>query len=120
MGDPIRALQAKTILKEIKSKDLIKNVAETGAYLKEELESLERKHPSVISAVRGRGTFLAFDLPSPQERDIFVTKLRTLGVNTGGCGPLSVRLRPMLVFQKKHADIFLDAVDKVAQKHKSI
>ncbi|KAG0201371.1 hypothetical protein BGX28_005796 [Mortierella sp. GBA30] len=119
MGDPIRALQAKTILQEIKKKDLIKNVAETGAYIKEELLSIESKYPRTISSVRGRGTFLAFDLPSPQERDLFVTKLRSLGVNTGGCGPQSIRLRPMLVFQKKHADIFLDAVEKVAsQKHK--
>ncbi|KAF9197272.1 4-aminobutyrate transaminase, partial [Podila verticillata] len=114
MGDPIRALQAKTILHEIKSKDLVKNAAETGAYLKQELQQLESKYPKVLSAVRGRGTFLAFDLPDPQQRDVFVSKLRSLGVNTGGCGPKSIRLRPMLVFQKKHADIFLEAVEKVA------
>ncbi|KAF9312551.1 hypothetical protein BG003_006168 [Podila horticola] len=114
MGDPIRALQAKTILQEIKSKDLVKNAAETGAYLKQELQQLESKYPKVMSAVRGRGTFLAFDLPDPQQRDLFVSKLRSLGVNTGGCGPKSIRLRPMLVFQKKHADIFLEAVEKVA------
>ncbi|KAG0330425.1 hypothetical protein BG004_002106 [Podila humilis] len=119
MGDPIRALQAKTILKEIQSKDLVKNAAETGDYLKQELEELEHKYPKVISAVRGRGTFIAFDLPTPQERDAFVTRLRGQGVNTGGCGPKSIRLRPMLVFQKKHADIFLHAVDKVASSHSS-
>lgn len=116
MGDPIRALQAKTILHEIKSKDLVKNAAETGAYLKQELEQLESKYPKVLSAVRGRGTFLAFDLPDPQQRDLFVSNLRSLGVNTGGCGPKSIRLRPMLVFQKKHADIFLEAVEKVASE----
>ncbi|KAG0253947.1 4-aminobutyrate transaminase [Mortierella polycephala] len=118
MGDPIRALQARTILQEIKNKDLIKNAAETGAYLKHELLSIEKKYPDTLSAIRGRGTFLAFDLPTPQERDLFVTRLRTLGVNTGGCGSQSIRLRPMLVFQKKHADIFLDAVEKVASQHK--
>ncbi|KAG0030545.1 hypothetical protein BGZ81_002500 [Podila clonocystis] len=112
MGDPIRALQAKTILHEIKSNDLVKNAAETGAYLKQELQHLEAKYPKVLSAVRG--TFLAFDLPDPQQRDVFVSQLRSLGVNTGGCGPKSIRLRPMLVFQKKHADIFLEAVEKVA------
>lgn len=115
MGDPIRALQAKTILHEIKKHDLVGNARETGAYLKKELSTIESKYPGTISAVRGRGTFMAFDLPTPEARDVFVTKLRTLGVNTGGCGPQSIRLRPMLVFQKKHADIFLDAVEKVCK-----
>ncbi|KAI8600511.1 4-aminobutyrate transaminase [Dissophora ornata] len=116
MGDPVRALQAKTILNEIKSKDLVKNAAETGAYLKKELQGIEERYPNILSAVRGRGTFMAFDLPSAEKRDEFVSKLRTHGVNTGGCGPKSIRLRPMLVFQKKHADIFLDAVERVASE----
>ncbi|KAF9129183.1 4-aminobutyrate transaminase [Mortierella sp. 14UC] len=115
MGDPIRALQAKTILREVKNHDLVGNAKETGAYLKKELSTIESKYPGTISAVRGRGTFMAFDLPTPAARDMFVTKLRALGVNTGGCGPQSIRLRPMLVFQKKHADIFLDAVEKVCK-----
>ncbi|KAF9096594.1 hypothetical protein BGX23_010895 [Mortierella sp. AD031] len=115
MGDPIRALQAKTILSEVKSKNLVDNAKTTGAYLKKELSSIESKYPGVISAIRGRGTFMAFDLPTPEARDLFVTKLRSLGVNTGGCGVQSIRLRPMLVFQKKHADIFLDAVDKACK-----
>ncbi|KAF9163113.1 hypothetical protein BGX21_009254 [Mortierella sp. AD011] len=112
LGDPVRAVQAKTIIQEIKDKNLVQNVAETGAYLKKELLSIEAKYPKFISAVRGEGTFLAFNLPSPEQRDSFVTRLRSFGVNAGGCGPQSVRLRPMLVFQKKHADIFLDAVNR--------
>ncbi|KAG0024626.1 hypothetical protein BGZ80_000477 [Entomortierella chlamydospora] len=112
LGDPVRAVQAKTIIQEIKNKNLVQNVVETGDYLKKELLSIEAKYPKFISAVRGEGTFLAFNLPSPEQRDSFVTRLRSFGVNAGGCGPQSVRLRPMLVFQKKHADIFLDAVDR--------
>lgn len=117
LGDPIRVLQSKTIVDEIKKKDLVKNVNETGAYLKKELHSIESKYPGVISAVRGRGTFLAFDLPSPQERDAFVARLKSVGVIAGGCGTQSVRVRPMLVFQKRHADIFLDAIENVARQH---
>ncbi|KAG0006892.1 4-aminobutyrate transaminase [Modicella reniformis] len=117
LGDPVRVLQAKTILEEIESKDLVKNAAETGAYLKKELHVIENTYPKVISAVRGLGTFLAFDLPNPQERDVFVARLRLAGVNTGGCGPKSIRFRPMLVFQKRHADILLDAVERVASQH---
>lgn len=116
MGDPVRAVQAKTIIQEIKNKDLIKNAADTGAYLKKELHGIEAKYPKLISAVRGEGTFIAFDLPTQDQRDLFVSGLRSLGVNSGGCGSHSIRLRPMLVFQKKHADVFLNAVDRVASK----
>ncbi|KAF9111226.1 4-aminobutyrate transaminase [Mortierella sp. AM989] len=116
LGDPVRAVQAKTIIQEIKNKDLIKNAADTGAYLKKELHGIEAKYPKLISAVRGEGTFIAFDLPTQDQRDLFVSGLRSLGVNSGGCGSHSIRLRPMLVFQKKHADVFLNAVDRVASK----
>ncbi|KAF9430763.1 hypothetical protein BGZ76_000721 [Entomortierella beljakovae] len=116
LGDPVRAVQAKSIIHEIKKKNLVKNTAETGAYLKKELHHLEAQYPKLISSVRGVGTFVAFDLPTPQQRDELVSTLRSLGVNTGGCGTNSIRLRPMLVFQKKHADIFLDALEKAAAK----
>ncbi|KAF9155193.1 hypothetical protein DFQ26_009818 [Actinomortierella ambigua] len=115
MGDPIRALQAKTILSEIRNKNLVKNAADTGAYVKLELSKLAKKYPSQLSNIRGQGTFIAFDLPTPAERDQFVARLRAAGVNTGGCGPQSIRLRPMLVFQKKHGDILLDAIERVCK-----
>lgn len=44
-------------------------------------------------------------------RDKFVSKMRENGVNMGGCGERAVRLRPMLVFEHKHADIFLEKVE---------
>lgn len=31
----------------------------------------------------------------------------------GGCGNQTVRLRPMLVFQKHHADILLETAERV-------
>jgi 4-aminobutyrate aminotransferase/(S)-3-amino-2-methylpropionate transaminase len=43
-------------------------------------------------------------------RDAILTKLRISGVNCGGCGERSIRLRPALVFQPKHAEIFLEKV----------
>lgn len=34
------------------------------------------------------------------------------GLQTGGAGPVAVRLRPALVFQPHHAEIFLDRLEK--------
>ena len=35
------------------------------------------------------------------------------GIQAGGCGDLSVRLRPALIFQPLHANIFLDKLNQV-------
>lgn len=37
----------------------------------------------------------------------------------GGCGERAVRLRPMLVFQKKHADILLKTMEDVLKEGQS-
>ena len=46
-------------------------------------------------------------------RDKVLSKLRSEGVNCGGCGDNAIRLRPALVFQPKHANIFLEKLEKV-------
>ena len=35
------------------------------------------------------------------------------GIQCGGSGDKTFRIRPSLIFTKKHADIFLDRLDKV-------
>ena len=46
-------------------------------------------------------------------RDTILGKLRSEGVNCGGCGENAIRLRPALIFQPKHANIFLEKLEKV-------
>ena len=113
MGDPVRAYQAQIIIKEIEKYNLLDNVKETGKLLTDGLEELSRKHNGRISNVRGRGTYLAFDAATPEDRDFLVKRLRESGVNMGGSGDKAIRLRPMLVLQKKHVDIFIKILDKL-------
>jgi 4-aminobutyrate aminotransferase/(S)-3-amino-2-methylpropionate transaminase len=111
MGDPARVFLLRAILGEIKSKNLIDNVNITGKYLKNGLHELEAKYGDKVSKVRGSGTFLAFDLPDPTKRDKLIHILRQKGVESGGSGSASVRLRPQLVFAPRHAAQFLDLLD---------
>ncbi|CEI68460.1 4-aminobutyrate aminotransferase [Fusarium venenatum] len=115
MGDPARAILFKAIVDEIKKNDLVNHTAKVGDQLFKDLESLSKKYPGQIENLRGKGqgTFIAFDSP---KRDKFLTEAKTLGVNIGGSGADAVRLRPMLIFQQKHADILLDAVEKIVKK----
>ncbi|KAK5702921.1 4-aminobutyrate transaminase [Elasticomyces elasticus] len=114
MGDPARALLFRAIIQEIERLDLVRNTAETGEYLYNGLASLSERYPQEIQNLRGKGqgTFIAWDSP---RRDEVLRKAKGVGINIGGSGERAVRLRPMLIFQKKHADLFLEGMEKVFQ-----
>ncbi|CAK7244467.1 MAG: 4-aminobutyrate transaminase [Sporothrix thermara] len=114
MGDPVRALLFRAIYEQIETHDLVKHTAAVGDYLYGAIESrLATQYPEQFANLRGKGmgTFIAFDHP---DRDAFVKKVKGLGVNVGGSGESTVRLRPMLIFEKGHADILLDTLSKAA------
>lgn len=91
----------------------MKLVEETGNFLKENLLDLAKKYPHLILNVRGTGTYLAFDSVSTKTRDLLVASLRNKGINMGGSGESAVRIRPMLMFSQRHANIFLEKIDQV-------
>ncbi|KAL8764243.1 MAG: hypothetical protein Q9184_000212 [Pyrenodesmia sp. 2 TL-2023] len=112
MGDPVKAILFRAIIEEIEHKNLVQNTAEVGEYLYAGLERLAQRYPHEIQNLRGKGqgTFLAWDSP---RRDDFLGRAKTAGINIGGSGERAVRLRPMLIFQKHHADILLEATEKL-------
>jgi len=112
MGDPARALLFRAIIKEIQRLNLVQNTAQVGDYLYAGVEKLAQRYPKEILNLRGKGqgTFLAWDSP---RRDEVLKLAKKVGVNVGGSGERAVRLRPMLIFQKHHADIFLDGMEKI-------
>jgi 4-aminobutyrate aminotransferase/(S)-3-amino-2-methylpropionate transaminase len=114
MGDPARALLFRAIIEEIERLDLVTNTAKVGEYLYSSIESLAKKYPGEFMNLRGKGqgTFIAFDSP---RRDEFLKKAKSVGVNIGGSGERAVRLRPMLIFQNHHADILLEAMEKIVK-----
>ena len=117
-GDPSKALIAKTIIEQIKEKDLLTNANETGDYLYSKLEAISTKYSGKMLNLRGkgRGFFIAFDLPTTALRNQLLAECKVLGLNIGGCGDMGVRLRPALVFGKKHVDILASIVDEAFGK----
>lgn len=110
-GDTARAIIAGTLFREIATHNLVERTAQVGEYTFKGLQNLANS-TSAINNLRGQGTFIAWDSPSPAQRDSALVKLRNAGLNIGGCGVQSVRLRPTLTFEEKHADIFLDILKK--------
>jgi len=112
MGDPARAILFRAIIQEIQKHDLVNHTANVGEYLYSGLEEISKRYPGEIQNLRGKGqgTFIAWDSP---RRDEFLKLAKGVGINIGGSGERAVRLRPMLIFQRHHADILLEGVEKI-------
>jgi L-lysine 6-transaminase len=82
-------------LRIIEQERLVENARVKGDCFLTELHALAHKYPAV-SAVRGRGLMLAFDLPNTALRDAFWKGTYELGLLVVRCGERSIRLRPVL------------------------
>ncbi len=94
-------------LRIIEQERLVENAAKVGAYFLEQLRDLQTEEP-LISAARGRGLFLAFDLPDAKTREEFWHGFFDLGVLTLRSGENSIRFRPAL-------DITAEVIDQAME-----
>jgi L-lysine 6-transaminase len=94
-------------LRIIEEEHLVENAAKVGAYFLDQIRDLQRAEPA-ISAARGRGLFLAFDLPDPKTREEFWKGFFDLGLLTLRSGENSIRFRPAL-------DLTADVVDQAIE-----
>src|SRR5207248_2201420 len=91
----------------IEQERLVENAAKVGAYFLDQLRELQCEEP-LISAARGRGLFLAFDLPDAKTREEFWHGFFDLGVLTLRSGENSIRFRPAL-------DITAEVIDEAME-----
>lgn len=105
-GNPVAAAAANAVLDQFEDGSLLKNVNEMGAYLKEKLFELQKKHP-IIYDVRGKGLMVAIEYshedgtPAPEvwaavREKCFEKKMLTLNCGVNGNGmrfatPLNVK-----------------------------
>ncbi|KAJ3626774.1 hypothetical protein MTP99_017244 [Tenebrio molitor] len=81
MDDSGKLILLETIIKTIKEQKLLQN---------------------------GTRTFLAINAADGKLRDDILKRLKAKGIQSGGCGNQTLRLRPALIFQEHHGNIFLD------------
>ncbi len=103
-------------LRIIEQERLFENAKVQGDLFLHELRALSEKYPA-LSAVRGRGLMLAFDLPSTAARDAFWKGTYELGLLVIRSGERSIRLRPVLDIQPK---VIEQAVRIMAQQCKRL
>ncbi|XP_046355036.2 4-aminobutyrate aminotransferase, mitochondrial-like isoform X1 [Haliotis rufescens] len=118
VGDPAKVTLLEEVVKVIKSQNLVTNMANIGEYLQQGLKDAQTKFPGVVKNARGLGSLCSIDFNNSATRDKAILALREKGIHVGSCGDVAIRLRPTLIFQKKHADVFFDCFDSVLSAFK--
>lgn len=122
-SSPLQAAAGMAVIDEIVDRDLVTSVAEVGAHLRSKLQAMTAEVPA-IGDVRGHGLFIGIDWvhPGTTDPDVegaarMVEALKQRGMLLGKAGQHGnvLKIRPPLVFEHEHSELFLaafhDAVD---------
>src|ERR1700704_3306404 len=108
-------VRSKHFLRIVEEEHLIENAGKVGAYFLDRLRELQTEF-DLIKAVRGRGLFLAFDLPDAKTREEMWKGLFDLGVLALRSGEESIRFRPALDTSAQVVDEAIDLLRKQCQR----
>jgi len=99
------------IIEVINKENILENTKKIGEILLQGTIAFEKKFPQVTNA-RGRGTFLAFDLPDTATRNRAMNSFYEHRMLTLSSGDRSVRIRPALNMNEEEAKEFLARVER--------
>jgi 4-aminobutyrate aminotransferase-like enzyme/Ser/Thr protein kinase RdoA (MazF antagonist) len=120
-GNPVSCAAGLAVLETLEQENLLGNASEQGAYLLDGMKRLQEKYPA-IGDVRGRGLFLGIEIVQdratkehagePASR--ISNRAKELGVLMGTDGPHDnvIKLRPPMIFQREHADLLIQILDR--------
>jgi L-lysine 6-transaminase len=110
-------VRSKHFLRIIEERQLVENAGKVGAYFLTQLLELQKEF-DFIKAARGRGMFLAFDLPDPATREEMWKGFFDLGVLTLRSGEQSIRFRPALDMTAAVVDEAVDLMRKYCRQRR--
>jgi 4-aminobutyrate aminotransferase-like enzyme len=121
-SSPLQAAVGMAVLDEIENKDLLRQSAAVGEYLRSELKQLQSEH-NAMGDVRGCGLFSGIEwISGEREADRLgavntANRLKEKGFLLSNAGALGnvLKVRPPLVFEQHHADLFLTAFRECMQ-----
>lgn len=103
-GNPVATAAALATLHVIEAQGLLAHVAETGAWLKEELLRLDEVHD-----VHGRGLLVGIEVGEGLAPGIVTAALQA-GFIVNATGPDTVRLAPPLIVTREQLTTFIEAL----------
>ena len=123
-GNPVACAIGLEVLHIIADEKLQENAAATGKYWMESLQALQAQFP-IIGQMRGSGLFLGIELirdtnslePADWEATYIVERMKNNGILLSTEGPHHnvLKLKPPIIFQRQHVDLFVDVFEQVLQ-----
>ena len=103
-GNLVDMVRCQRYLEIMAEEQLVENARVVGEFLKAKLEELSHEFPGKMTNIRGRGLFVAFDLPDGKTRGaVLATWLQKHHVMALASGERAIRLRPPLTLTKDEA-----------------
>jgi len=102
-GNLVDMVRCQRYVEIIEDDNLLDNVTTVGGELLAGLRQLEERFPGQVSNARGRGMFLAFDLPDAEARHHTLRRMLDADVLGLPSGPNSIRFRPPLTLTSHEA-----------------
>jgi len=102
--DMVKLMNFGVTWKYIQQKNLLSYVMDTSTFLKIELARVQKER-GIISNIRGYGTFLGFDVQSPEHADNLQAWFFRSGINLLRCGESTFGMRPALILGPKQGAI---------------
>ena len=99
-------------LEIIEKENLVQNANDMGNHMSKCLNDLQANHPNIVSNVRNKGLFGAFDLNDGEQRDNLVGAILNEGAMMLGCGTKSIRFRPHLNITEQEMNDGFSMIDK--------
>ena len=105
-GNLVDMLRCRKILEIMAEEKLVENAKTTGEFLLGKLGEMASEFPGKVTNVRGRGLFIAFDLPDTKTRGAVMSCwLKKHNVMSLASGERAIRLRPPLTLTKDEASL---------------
>ena len=120
-SSPLQAAVGMAVLDVIKDENLRQNAAKVGEYLRDKLAKLQDRC-APMADIRGHGLFIGLEwvsdrsakTPDRENAVDFANRMKDKGFLINNAGALGnvLKIRPPLVFQQEHADLFLTAFEE--------
>lgn len=111
-GNLVDMVRCTRIVEIIEEDRLLDNVTRIGGRLLDNLHRLEATFPGKVTNARGRGMFVAFDLPDGDTRKAALAALNDANVLGLASGARAIRFRPALTLTADDADEGVRRVEK--------
>jgi len=106
-GNLVDMVRCRRFIDIIEDEGLLANATLVGDQLLEGLRDIGNELDGRLGATRGRGMFLAFDLPDTETRNLALEAMQDELLLALPSGPRAIRFRPPLSLSKDEADVGL-------------